>query len=176
MLNDRMFVWGGTSEPLQYHSRLDMFNVNMLTGEWHQHTVTPPETPTPCQQACSAAIGNTIYSYGGLTRKTLCGDYTFYDQLYKLNLKEMRWRTIEDTGTKPKGRCGAGMCSMNGKLLVMGGYGVLPSQVTKHRQAQYKKGGWGGKHNGWNNELYEVNPQTGECVNKQGYFLFNKFI
>ena len=68
-----MFVWGGTtSKRDQHHSRLDMFSVNMLTGEWYQHTVIPPvtplDTPTPCQQACSAAIGNTIYSYGARAR------------------------------------------------------------------------------------------------------------
>ena len=63
-----MFVWGGnTGNRDQHHCRLDMFSVNMMTGEWHQHTVTPPDTPTPCERGCSAAIGNTIYSYGGVS-------------------------------------------------------------------------------------------------------------
>ena len=156
-----MFVWGGKRD--QRHSRLDLFSVNMLTGEWHQHTVTPPDTPTPCDGACSAVIGNTIYSYGGrINFKPL----RTCDELYKLNLEEMRWRRVEARETKPEGRCGAGMCHLNGKLLLMGGYGPLPSQIAKHPQAQYKKNSFD-EGFCWNNELFEFNPQTGECINKQ---------
>ena len=158
-----MFVWGGRSKYGKRHSRLDMFSVNMLTGEWHEHTVTPPDTPTPCVQACSAAIGNTIYSYGGLICRP---PILTCDELYKLNLDEMRWRRVDARGTKPQGRCGAGMCRVSGKLLLMGGHGPLPSQTAKHPQAEYKRVGLGGR--GWNNELFEFDPQTGECVNKQG--------
>ena len=159
-----MFVWGGnTGKPGQYHSRLDLFSVNMLTGEWHQHTVTPPDTPTPCERACSAAIGNTIYSYGG----HICSSpFRTCDELYKLNLEEMRWRRVEARGTTPEGRHGAGMCRLNGKLLLMGGYGPLPSQMAKHPQAQYKKNPYS-EGRCWNNELFEFDPRTGECINKQ---------
>ena len=159
-----MFVWGGLTSRLDddYHSRLDLFSVNMLTGEWHQHTVTPPDTPTPCEHACSAAIGNTIYSYGGWISFE---PFRTCDELYKLNLEEMRWRRVEARGTKPEGRSGAGMCRLNGKLLLMGGYGPFPSQMAKHPQAQYKEDGSEGC--GWNNELFEFDPQTGECINKQ---------
>ena len=163
-----MFVWGGrTSKEGQYHSRLDMFSVNMLTGECHQHTVTPPDMPPPCHGACSAAIGNTIYSYGG---KISSSPFRTCDELYKLNLDEMRWRRVSTRGTKPEGRSVAGMCSVSGKLLLMGGYGPLPSQ-TNHPQAQYF-----GKDCGRNNELFEFDPQTGECISKQKLFLFSKFI
>ena len=158
-----MFVWGGNAGKLdQCHSLLDLFSVNMLTGEWHQHTVTPPDTPTPCQQACSAAIGYTIYSYGGLISWS---PFRTCNELYKLNLEEMRWKRVEARGTTPEGRQGAGMCRLNGKLLLMGGYGPLPSQMAKHPQAQYKKDGSEGCD--WNNELFEFNPETGECISKQ---------
>ena len=159
-----MFVWGGQTIKLgQYHSRLDLFSVNMLTGEWHQHTVTPPDTPTPCEHACSAAIGDTIYSYGGMSS---WAPFRTCNELYKLNLEEMRWKRVEARGTTPEGRFGAGMCRLNGKLLLMGGFGPLPSQMAKHPQAQYKKNK-GIEGHGWNNELFEFNPQTGECINKQ---------
>ena len=165
-----MFVWGGQTIELDYyHSRLDLFSVNMLTGEWHQHTVTPPDTPIPCERACSAAIGNTIYSYGG---RISWSPFRTCDELYKLNL-EMRWTRVEARGTTPEGRSGAGMCRLNGKLLLMGGFGPLPSQMAKHPQAQYKKGFYEGC--GWNNELFEFNPETSECINKL-VSLFNKFI
>ena len=159
-----MFVWGGnTGQWNKHHSRLDLFSVNMLTGEWHQHTVTPPDTPTPCQEACSAAIGNTIYSYGGEISST---PFRTCNELYKLNLEEMRWKRVEARGTTPEGRAGAGMCRLNGKLLLMGGFGPLPSQMAKHPQAQYKKNK-AIEGRGWNNELFEFDPQTGECINKQ---------
>ena len=155
-----MFVWGGRTINLgQYHSRLDMFSVNMLTGEWHQHTVTPPDTPTPCERACSAAIGNTIYSYGGMIRWS---PFRTCDELYKLNLEEMRWTRVEARGTTPEGRSGAGMCRLNGKLLLMGGYGPL----AKHPQAQYKKDKFI-ESRSFNNELFEFNPETGECINNE---------
>ena len=73
---------------------------------------------------------------------------------------------MEARGRKPQGRCGAGMCRVSGKLLLMGGYGPLPSQTARHPQAQYKKGNL--ESHGWNNELFEFDPQTGECVNNQG--------
>ena len=159
-----MFVWGGqTINYDQHHSRLDLFSVNMLTGEWHQHTVTPPDTPTPCEHACSAAIGNAIYSYGGLIS---CSPFRTCNELYKLNLEEMRWKRVEARGTTPEGRCGAGMCCLNGKLLLMGGFGPLPSQMAKHPQAQYKKNK-AIEGRGRNNELFEFDPRTGECINKQ---------
>ena len=158
-----MFVWGGRTIELGHnHSRLDMYSVNMLTGEWHQHSVTPPDTLTPCEQACSAAIDSTIYSYGG---HISLSPFRTCDELYKLNLEEMRWRRVEAKGPKPEGRSGAGMCCLNGKLLLMGGYSPLPSQMAKHPQAQYKKGGFY-EGCGWNNELFEFNPETGECINK----------
>ena len=154
-----MFVWGGnTDKPGQCHSRLDVFSVSMLTGEWYQHTVTPPDTLLPCREACSAAIGNTIYSYGG---EISLSPWRTCNELYKLNLEEMRWRRVQAKGMKPEGRNAAGMCRLNGKLLLMGGYGPLPSQ-TKHPQAQYKKGSVG-ESCGWNNELFDFDPQTGGC-------------
>ena len=168
-----MFVWGGQTGKRQCHSRLDMFSVNMLTGEWHQHTVTPPDTPPSCQRACSTTIGDTIYSYGGVINSRA---FRTCDELYKLNLEEMRWRRVEARGTTLEGRSGAGMCRLNGKLLLMGGYGPFPSQTAKHPQAQYKKNKDIEGH-GWNNELFEFDPQTGECINKKGCFylayLFN---
>ena len=73
---------------------------------------------------------------------------------------------MEARGTTPEGRAAAGMCRLNGKLLLMGGHGPFPSQMAKHPQAQYKKGGIG-EGCGLNNELFEFNPQTGECINIQ---------
>lgn len=61
-------------------------------------------------------------------------------------------------GLKPEGRYGAGMCCVKRKLLLMGGYGPFQSQV-KHQQAQYKKKG--NPEEGWNNELFEFEPETG---------------
>ena len=36
----------------------------------------------------------------------------------------MKWKRVEAQGTKAGGRSAAGMCSVNGKLLLMGGYMV----------------------------------------------------
>ena len=132
-----------------------MFSMNVLTGEWRNPSIAPPDTPPPCERACSAVIGNAIYSYGG---RISFQPFRTSDVLYKLDLEEMRWRGVTTRGTKPEGRHGAGMCSVNGKLLLMGGYGPLQSQM-KHPQAQYKKSGNG--EEGWNNELFEFDSQTG---------------
>jgi hypothetical protein len=123
----------------------------MLTGEWQNHTVTQSDIPTPCEGACSCCIGNTIYSFGGET-----GYQKYTDKLYKLDLDEMKWKTVEGTGMKPDGRFAAAMCQTNKKLMLMGGYGPLPHTI--HPQAQYKEsfesGCW------WNNELFDFDPHT----------------
>ena len=161
VLKDKLFVWGGETDTFgQYHSHLNLFSVDMQTGSWHQHTVTPPDAPPPSKEGCSTVIGNTIYSYGG---KISQSPYRASDELYKLNLKDMRWRRVLVRGIKPGGRMGAGMCSVNGKLLLMGGYGPLPSERI-HPQAEYKIGRIGSGC-GWNNELFEFDPGTSECVN-----------
>jgi N-acetylneuraminic acid mutarotase len=150
-IDDRTFIWGGRKSLGDYHSRLELFSVNMLNGKWHQQTVAPPDTPTPCEGACSAAIGNTIYSFGGWTSSGAC------DELYKLDLNEMRWRRVIGRGLKPERKHGAGMCTVEGKLLVMGGYGPMPK--ARHPQAEYKEDSYDNGF-GWTNELSEFDPHT----------------
>ena len=163
MLEDRLFVWGRmTDADGRYHSQSSFFSVDMLTGEVYPHNVTPSDTLPPCEGACSAAIGNTIYSYGG---KISWSPYKTSDELYNLNLEDMKWRRVEATGTKPEARFGAGMCRVNGKLLLMGGYGPLPSE-RKHPQAEYKESTQVIGH-GRSNDLFEFDPQTGEYISRQ---------
>jgi hypothetical protein len=160
VIRDKMFFWGGRQDHFgnMYHSHLDVFCVNMLTGKLHRHSVTPPDIPTPCQQACSAVVGNTIYSYGGRFRvfpSMAC------NELHKLDLDDMRWRKVEVRGMKPKGRYSAGMCQLKGNLMLMGGYGPVSSR-KRHPQAQYGVGyNLGGESYKANNELFEFHPTTG---------------
>jgi hypothetical protein len=123
----------------------------MLNGEWHKHTVTPTDAPTPCQDACSATIGNTIYSFGGYSS----GEYS--DELFKLDLVEMSWKKVGEKGMNPESRWGARMCQVNEKLLLMGGYG--PFTNKKHPHAQYKEKRYE-KGVGRNNEFFEFEPHT----------------
>ena len=158
VLKDMLFVWGGwTGSRGKHHSRLNLYSVNMLTGQWREYSVNSPVIPPPCDRASSAIIGNTIYSFGG---EIIRSPYKTSDELYKMNLDEMKWKKVETTGTKPEGRRGAGMCSVNKKLVMMGGYGPLPSE-KKHLQAEYKAGGIDESCR-WNNELFEFDPQTGK--------------
>ena len=162
VMKDILFVWGGRTDTLgQYHSHLHLFSVSLLNAEWRQHLVAPPELPAPCSGACSAAIGRTIFSYGG---EISLLPFRTSNELYKLTIEDMRWKRVETRGSLPEGRHRAGMCSVNGKLLLMGGYGPLPSE-RRHPQAEYREGTTG---EGWNNELFEFDPQTGTClVNSQ---------
>ena len=160
MLNDRLFIWGGRANSIffPYHSSLNVFSVRMPTGEWCQQNVTTSDRSLPCENACSASIGNTIYSYGGKAGENAVHVYA---ELYKLNSEDMSWTIVKTRGLKPEGRCGAAMCSMNRKLLLMGGYGPLPSK-RKHPQAQYKSDSSMIDRVGWNDELFEFEPLTGE--------------
>jgi hypothetical protein len=158
VLKDTVFIWGGRKRNGGYHSRLDLFGVNMATGMWEKHSVTPPDSPPPCDLACTAAIDNTIYSYGGQISRS---PIKTSDKLYKLDMEEMRWRKVKGKRIKPEGRFGAGMCTVSGKLLLMGGYGPLPSESRKaHQTAQFKKNKYY-KGFGWNNELFVFDPHTG---------------
>ena len=176
---NRLKVWGGNAgshghyHSGHYHSGHDMFTMNMLTGEWHQHNATLPYTPPPCEQACSCPIGNTIYSYGGEINYSPCRTSA---ELYKLNVEDCdihaRWERVETGGTKPGGRRGAGMCSANGKLLLMGGFGPIPSE-RNHPQAEYKMCATGKGH-GWNSELFEFDPSRGEYYTCQWTIVRNR--
>jgi hypothetical protein len=157
VLEDTMFVWGGRTEKHNcYHSRLSIFGMNMLTGVWSEHSITPPVEPPPCDEACCGIIGNTIYSFGG---EISFSPYKASNELYKLNLEERQWRRVDTKGTRPEGRVGAAMCNMNGKLLLMGGHGPLPS-VRRHPVADYKEDNNLSEYCGWNNELFEFDPET----------------
>lgn len=155
-MEDRTLVWGGERRNGQFHSRLDIFSVDVLSGKWCQYPVTSTELLLPCKRACNAAIDNIVYAFGGVISfsplKT-CND------LYKLDLNELVWEKVECRGLKPIGRYGAGMCPVNGKLLLMGGYSKFPQ--TKHPQAHYKEHRTN-KGTGLNNELFEFDPLTGE--------------
>ena len=153
-----MFVWGGeTKSRGVFHSRVNLFSVNMISGVWDAHTADAKDTPTPCQEACSAVVGNTIYSYGGLISVS---PYRTLDELYKLNIEEMKWRRVEIEGTKPAGRSTAAMCCVNGKLIMMGGHGPMTSD-RRHSQAEYKEDR-SMRGYGWNNELWSFDGETGE--------------
>ena len=151
-----MLVWGGeTRSRGVFHSRVNLFSVNMISGVWHAHTANAKDKPTGCRAACSAVVGNTIYSYGGMISES---PYRTLDELYKLNIEEMRWRRVEIEGTKPAGRSAAAMCCVNGKLMMMGGYGPMTSD-RRHSQAEDKESR---SMSGWNNELWLFDPETGE--------------
>jgi hypothetical protein len=146
LLNNKKFIWGGQNESLGLHSRLELFSVNMLTGEWNEHNVTPPDTPPPSERSCSATIEDTIYSYGG----RISAPMTMCDELYKLSLDEMRWRKVQGKGTKPLRLYAAGMCTVNDKLLLMGGYGPSSSKALPMFPIDYT----------WKNDLFEFYPET----------------
>jgi hypothetical protein len=167
VLEDTMFVWGGRTEKHNcYHSRLSIFGMNMLTGVWSEHSITPPVEPPPCDEACCGIIGNTIYSFGG---EISFSPYKASNELYKLNLEERQWRRVDTKGTRPEGRVGAAMCNMNGKLLLMGGHGPLPS-VRRHPVADYKEDNNLSEYCGWNNELFEFDPETGNRISVNNFF------
>ncbi|XP_062503379.1 uncharacterized protein LOC134180277 isoform X2 [Corticium candelabrum] len=152
-----MFVWGGrTAVVSEFHSRLNVLSVNMISGVWHAYTAATPDTPTPCTGACSAVSNNTIYSHGG---RTSWSPLRRSEEMYKLNIEEMRWRRVETKGTKPAGRNAAAMCSVNGKLLMMGGHGSI-SLNKLHPQAEYKKD-TGKLGEGRNNELWSFELESG---------------
>ena len=153
-----MFVWGGVTESCGvFYSRVNLFSVNMISGVWHAHIADDKVKPTPCYGACSAVVGNTIYSYGGVTSES---SYRTLDELYKLNIEEMRWRRVEIEGTKPAERWGAAMCCVNGKLIMMGGYGPMTSD-KRRSQAEYKEDR-SMRGYGCNNELWSFDGETGE--------------
>jgi hypothetical protein len=63
----------------------------------------------------------------------------------------MSWKKVGEKGIKPERRCGAGMCQMNERLLLMGGFG--PFTNKNHPQAQYKESG-NNRGFAWNNEFF----------------------
>ena len=148
-LNDRVYLWGGTSpDGAEFYSRNQIYVYSLTAGTWEQFLASG-EVPPPCCRARCEVIGDTIFTYGG---KLADGSRSM--EMYRLHSDTLIWskQAIDRTSEKPFGRSSCCFVALPPeKLLLFGGYGPDPGLeiqqgATWIPESEYEFG--------FNNELY----------------------
>ena len=138
IIGDKLWIWGGdrpgvtpvheSIEKSRFTSSINVLDLSNSTFNNISTTGTPPNG-TRRYSCCS--IGNDIYYFGGSSKPSEC----YHNNLFVLNIKSKEWREIKcDNGPMEKEGCGMIPFSINGQdyILVIGGYGPLPSNPPSH--------------------------------------------
>ena len=143
VIEDNAFVLGGEHEDLpkvhdspekrQFTSTVETFN--MLTGKWEKLQTTGSPPNGTLSSSCTK-IGDNIYYFGGMCEYNEC----FHNNLFVLNTTTNKWREMkcsDDNRLMRKAYCGMISFSSGGEdyLLVIGGYGPVPTKVPFHSNA-----------------------------------------
>ncbi|NXY05887.1 RABEK protein, partial [Pteruthius melanotis] len=112
----RLFVFGGGekgAEPVK-DQRLHVFDTATLT--WSQPD-THGDPPSPRHGHAVVAVGTKLFIHGGLA-----GD-VFYNDLFCIDINDMRWVRILPTGDVPGGRASHSSAVFQDHLYIFGGIG-----------------------------------------------------
>lgn len=97
LVNDKLYLWGGLVKGLprvhdgpekrRFLSSVDVFEID--SGEWvRQETSGAP--PLGVSGYCCAAVGDSLYYYGGY-----CGhDECYHNSVHKLSTSSMQWTVV----------------------------------------------------------------------------------
>ncbi|NXJ24885.1 RABEK protein, partial [Dicrurus megarhynchus] len=112
----RLFVFGGGdkgAEPVK-DQRLHVFDTATLT--WSQPD-THGDPPSPRHGHAMVAVGTKLFIHGGLA-----GD-VFYNDLFCIDINDMRWVKIPAIGDVPGGRASHSSAVFQDHLYIFGGIG-----------------------------------------------------
>nr|XP_020656610.1 rab9 effector protein with kelch motifs isoform X1 [Pogona vitticeps] len=127
-IGDRLYVFGGGekgADPVQ-DQQLHIFD--SVTRTWLQPEVDG-QPPAPRHGHITVAVGNRIFIHGGLA-----GD-TFYDDLFSIDINEMKWEVLSATGSVPGGRAAHSAAAFRDHLYIFGGMdpaGALDTMYKYH--------------------------------------------
>ncbi|XP_062515233.1 kelch domain-containing protein 2-like isoform X2 [Corticium candelabrum] len=159
---DNLFVWGGVQShnaqrsTVKFADRRDVWCFDTNACRWNKKRAkaeTKSDVPPPCVDARCAVVDGTVYSFGG------CSDvksWSCLNDVYALDLDELRWTRVAVEGDRPTRRTACGMCSVQGGILVVGGYGRriegrLAVGARFIENPDYPQ-------NGWSNEVLMFSP------------------
>lgn len=168
LIGSKLYVFGGyclrdyPEHEFEFR-RQQIFSYDIVTKKWIQHTTkaeNDSNMPRPCTGAKCAALGHTIYSFGGLQVNITDQMRLFSNKTYALDTTTMTWRCCKVDGTAvPSGRDKYALCVDDTKLLIFGGWSL---RIDKNRLQDGAV--WVPEEDkivGWNNELYAFETETG---------------
>ncbi|XP_076467145.1 uncharacterized protein LOC143298228 [Babylonia areolata] len=110
-----IYIFGGRQGiAMGERSLADLYKLDTSTNTWTQVTMTGP-VPEARSYHSMAAIGATIYVFGGCTKAGRLNDLHAFDTLTGL------WRSLPSSPDIPS-RGGAGFTAIGRKLYVLGGF------------------------------------------------------
>ena len=146
----KIYQWSGLDGSKEKQLSVDVFDP--IRESWKQLN-SKGDVPIGIRDGACAAIGNDMYTYGGLTSDSS------YDGLHKLDTVTMQWSYIHPrSGVRPSPKTGVKMIAIGGDKLVMFG-GYTPKVVKKGKTAFQKKTSSGGTCD----ELHMFDTKNGMC-------------
>jgi len=111
-IGGRIWIFGGRSDT---HTRLStVWTLDTDTWTWNEQRCTGT-MPSPRSSASTAAIGTSIYVFGGFD------GFSVRNDMYVLDTKTLEWRVVECKGQVPTARYTAAMISVSPSLWLFGG-------------------------------------------------------
>ena len=135
VVDHKAYMWGGalkTWPMIMYpSSEVEIFDIR--TASWEQKIAVGNPPPALVWVAC-AAIGNTIYTYGGWD------GYSFYNTFYKLDLTAMEWSEVTPSNPSngPSRKMGCGAATYGDNILALFG-GHTSKNVCTNELHIYKR-------------------------------------
>ena len=123
------------------------------TEVWQQ-TPTSGEPPSGFWGASCCVIGSQLYHFGGYDSSNV------YHNIHCLNATDLSWSATTPTHTQgaPMCKAGSGVLVYANKLVVSGGYGVLPELSDPDKYAPNSE--YEGR--GWTNEVHCFHVDSSE--------------
>ena len=145
-VGDYLYMWGGWQSGLpgvhnseEKRAMCSVMEVcHLASGRWEQK----PTTGTPPLGVigyAAAAIGNTIFYYGGYCGHGGC----YHNSLFSFNVDTFNWKELSPTtphhGPRIKGYCDMVAVQLDGEdyLVVIGGSGLSDNNTPKQPGARY---------------------------------------
>ena len=158
---NKLYIWGGCIKPMSKKDNnlwKDIYIFDHKSNKWTKQTI---ESGSPSSYYCCAYANanELVYIFGGRGNK----NKHRFNMLCCLDLENMTWSEMENTGDTPGSKSGAGMIIWNGQLILFGGYGYRrknppfeDDNTSFIEDFEYKIG------LGWTNDLHFYDLSKGE--------------
>ena len=169
VVGDHAYLWGGMRSDLptehssatkkKMTSTIDVFG--LVTGIWAQQE-TGGDPPLGVAGYACAALRKDIYYFGGLCGHGNC----YHNSVHHLGTNTLHWNLVRavNSADAPIKKWGSGMVVLEeageALLLVVGGFGDIPSQSDDSCR-KFHKSSVGG---GWTSEIHLFRPVSGTLL------------
>lgn len=153
-LQGKLYVWRGYTEGFSAEEKIDssIHSFDVFLESWTEDQ-TSGDLPPGVYDGASAAVGHSLYLYGGYDGSTV------HSALHQLDTRSWKWKLLSSGGPIRKAVCE--MVAYDGKLVLFGGYGTPAGApcVGSQSRVEYVKDRDG--HGGWTNEMHTFDLKKG---------------